>query len=81
VVDDRAWSTPSDLAEYAFCPRAHFYRHHADAPRSLRAEAGEAYHRRQLTAERWRATHPSVLWAAVVGGLALLALAGLLLVP
>jgi hypothetical protein len=81
VRDDPSWTTPSELAEYTFCPRAAFYRRHADAPRSPRADAGEAFHRRQLAADRWREDHAGVLWAAVLAGVALLAVAVLLLGP
>jgi hypothetical protein len=75
------WTTPSDLAEYAFCPRAHFYRRHGEAPPSAEAVAGESYHRRRLSSERWRDEHRSVPWVAVAAGVLLLAVAVLVLAP
>lgn len=72
---EERWSTPSDLAEYAFCPRAHHYRLHGEAPTSRSAEAGETYHARRLSAERWRAEHRSAPWLAVLAGLVAIALA------
>ena len=72
--------TASDLAEYAFCPRAHWYETHpppegpAPSSRTARA-AGERFHASALTRrsrrERW-----SVVWWLLVGtGLALCLLA------
>jgi CRISPR/Cas system-associated exonuclease Cas4 (RecB family) len=74
-------TSPSELADYAFCPRAHWYRHHPPAggpsPEALRrAEAGTRYHARTLRATRLRAERGPTYWllvvvgaAAVVGGL------------
>ena len=69
------WTTPSDLAEYTFCPRAHYYRRQQEEPRTPAAAAGESYHRRRLSAERWRDEHPALLWLALAVGLVLLAVA------
>ena len=69
------WTTPTDLAEYAFCPRAHHYRRQGEAPRTHPADAGTAYHLRQLSAERLRDEHGQLAWIAVFVGLGLLTLA------
>jgi CRISPR/Cas system-associated exonuclease Cas4 (RecB family) len=74
-------TSPSDLAEYAFCPRSHWYRYHPPArgpsPDGLRrSAAGTRFHARSLAATRSRSEHGAGLWVAVVLGL-LLALGGL----
>ncbi|MCI4352096.1 MAG: hypothetical protein L3K14_01720 [Thermoplasmata archaeon] len=82
--DDPAtrWVTASDLAEYAFCPRAYWYRGHpppeGPAPSSRAAQAaGERYHESVLThrsrRERW-----STGWWLLVGTGLLLCLLALL---
>lgn len=81
MAGERSWTTPSDLAEYAFCPRAHFYRQLGPEPRSPPAEAGTSYHRRSLSSERWRDEHPWIPWLAIVAGVGVLTLAALVLVP
>jgi len=82
VAAEDDWVTPSDLAEYTFCPRAHFYRQQTEEPRSRSARAGETFHRRRLGAERWREEHPHLPWVAVVLGLGLTVVAlALLLAP
>ena len=69
------WVTASDLAEYAYCPRAFYYRlRRPDAPETARSSSGRRYHARVLGAERWRADHPAALWAGVVLGVAVAAL-------
>ena len=73
--DSRGWTTPSELAEYTFCPRAQFYRRSSDPPSSDAAIAGEEYHRRHLSSERWRDEHSRVAWLAVAVGFALFAVA------
>jgi len=70
------WVTASDLAEYAFCPRAHWYRLHPPregetASARDRATAGSRYHRRVLGDERRRAEHPGAYWTALAVGLVL----------
>lgn len=69
--DRDGWTSPSELAEYTFCPRALHYRQtRGPAPPSRSADAGTAYHGDRLSAERWRAEHPGLPWAVVlVGGL------------
>lgn len=51
------WVSASELAEYAYCPRAHFYRGRVpdsalshSAVRSL--DRGRAWHARELSVER-----------------------------
>ncbi|HTT73981.1 MAG TPA: hypothetical protein VMG99_07570 [Thermoplasmata archaeon] len=80
--DGDGWVSASDLAEYAYCPRAHYYRAHPppggerrDALR--RAAAGRRYHARELGRERRREAHGGAYWAmlavgvvCVLGGLA-----------
>jgi len=78
VAEDPRWTTPADLAEYAYCPRAHYYRRNGTAPETPAAAAGTAYHRRRLGSERWRDEHPGLPWAVVALGALLLALAVLL---
>ncbi|HTT16729.1 MAG TPA: hypothetical protein VMH49_05180 [Thermoplasmata archaeon] len=69
------WTSPSDLAEQTFCPRAYRFRRSGPSPPTASADAGVRYHARRLGAERWRAEHPGLPWVAVVVGLSLLALA------
>lgn len=76
---ESGWTSPSDLADYAYCPRSHWYRHHppAGGPSSdaaARGRAGVRYHSRTLTAERHRAERGSVYWAGIVIGVGLVAL-------
>jgi hypothetical protein len=57
--DRPSWVSVSDLAEYAYCPRAQWYRAHPpDAPPSRAAvrsaERGAVYHDRRLSAVRGR---------------------------
>ena len=80
MADQRPWTTPSALAEYVFCPRAHFYRLHGEAPGSVEAAAGATYHRRRLSSERWRDEHRRIPWLAVVVGLGFVAVAVLVTV-
>ena len=62
--------TASDLAEYAYCPRAYWYRRHpppegpARSSREARA-GGERYHARVLTT-RYRRERWSVIWWILV---------------
>ena len=70
------WVAVSDLAEYAFCPRAHWYRTHAppevrDRRVARRSREGERYHARHLAAERRHAEFGAVYWGALLGGAAL----------
>lgn len=66
--DGRRWVTPSDLAEYAFCPRALHYRWTRDDPGSEAAARGTAYHLRRLNAVRRRDEHGRLAWALVALG-------------
>ena len=78
---DYDWATASDLAEYAYCPRAWWYRNHpSEVPPSSEsvrsAVRGERFHDRELRAmvRRERLTpYLALLVAAVLlvlGGLA-----------
>lgn len=74
---DAGWSSPSDLADYAYCPRSHWYRHHpppGGPSRSAqeRARGGVRYHDRVLTAERHRAERGPAYWAILFTGVLLL---------
>jgi hypothetical protein len=64
----------SDLADYAYCPRSHWYRYHpppgGPAPDSVRsAAAGTRVHGRQLGGERRRAEHGVAYWLLLAIGL------------
>lgn len=76
---DDGWTSPSELADYAYCPRSHWYGQHppnagSSAAASDRSDAGVRYHRRVLTAERRRAERGGAYWAGVVLGAGLVAL-------
>jgi hypothetical protein len=71
------WSSASELAEYSFCPRAHFYHRQGEPPATRASAAGVRYHATALGSERWRDRHAGAAWAAVAVGLLLLALAAL----
>lgn len=75
MADARPWVTPSDLAEYAFCPRALHYRRTRDDPGSKAATRGVAYHRRRLSSERRREALGGVPWVAVALGAVLVVVA------
>jgi CRISPR/Cas system-associated exonuclease Cas4 (RecB family) len=71
---DGRWTSPSDLADYAYCPRSHWYRYHPPRGGPTRdsqevAREGTRYHERVLTAERHRAE-----WGGVYSVLLLLGL-------
>jgi hypothetical protein len=71
-----SWASASDLADYTYCPRSHWYHDHPPdgAPnRSARdrEEAGRRYHARALSGERRRAEHGGAYWAALALGLLL----------
>ncbi len=73
------WTSPSDLADYAYCPRSHWYRHHppASGPSAYsvaRGRSGTRYHSRRLSAERHRAERGAAYWAGVIVGVSLVAL-------
>jgi CRISPR/Cas system-associated exonuclease Cas4 (RecB family) len=76
---DGTWTSPSDLADYAYCPRSHWYRHHPPAKgpsnfASGRRRWGEQYHFRTFTAERHRDERGGAYWVAVLAGLGILVL-------
>ena len=76
MASDDGWTTPSDLADYAYCPRSHWYRHHPprggpSSDSQERAREGQRYHHRVLTAERHRAERGGAYWVALVIGMAL----------
>ncbi len=75
------WASASDLSEYAYCPRAWYYRKHppnAAIPAGARraSDAGVRYHRSTLAAEERRERHVAAYVAAAVVAL-LLVLGGL----
>lgn len=66
------WASASDLAEYAYCPRAWYYRHHPpgsgpSAPSRARSATGEAFHARTLARVARREANLGVWAAALVG--------------
>jgi len=75
---DDGWTTPSDLADYTYCPRSYWYRYHppAEGPSTASqrsARGGVRYHARVLTAERHRAERGASYWAVLLLGMALAA--------
>jgi CRISPR/Cas system-associated exonuclease Cas4 (RecB family) len=69
VGSDPRWITPSELAEFAYCPRAHYYRlRYGPEPASADSERGERYHRQVLGAELRRATRGANYWMLVAVG-------------
>jgi len=75
---DDGWTSPSEIADYVYCPRSHWYRHHPPpgGPSRVaerRAVAGTRYHDRVLTAERHRAERGAAYWAVLLVGVALAA--------
>jgi len=76
---DDGWSSPSDLADYAYCPRSHWYRHHPprggpNAASQASARGGVRYHAQVLTAERHRSERGGAYRGVLLTGLALAAL-------
>jgi len=72
VSREPSWTTPSELAEYTFCPRAAYYRRTEAPPPTPASEGGIAFHRRRLGAERWRDEHRLAPWVTLLVGAALL---------
>jgi CRISPR/Cas system-associated exonuclease Cas4 (RecB family) len=73
------YASASELADYAYCPRSHWYRAHPPpgGPSDVsvrRAAAGERAHRRQLSGERRRAAHRGSYWVLLLVGLLVVAL-------
>ena len=68
------WVGASDLAEYVYCPRAQWYRHHPEeAVPSIESErrraAGRRYHAEFLAAEQRRGSSSALLWVLFALGL------------
>lgn len=75
------YRSATDLAEYAYCPRARYYRErYGEPPRTPAARAGTLYHERKLRAVRRRHDRPGLSAGIVVAGAVLLAVALLVLV-
>ena len=78
---DDGWTSPSDIADYAYCPRSHWYRHHPppggpSRASERRALIGVRYHHRVLTAERHRAERGGTYWAVFLIGVVLALVGG-----
>ena len=74
------WASATDLAEYAYCPRAWYYRHHpppegSDAVSERRSAIGEEYHRITLREEE-RLERAAPAYAALLVGFLLLLAVG-----
>ncbi|HLM92042.1 MAG TPA: hypothetical protein VK424_08385 [Thermoplasmata archaeon] len=74
----RAGTSPSDLADYAYCPRSHWYRHHppAGGPSEdgrRRSSTGERYHRETLRGTRVRAEFGAAYTGLIAAGILLAA--------
>ncbi len=71
------YTTPSDLAEYAYCPRAREYRRTlGDPPPSVPSVQGVAFHVRELRGVRRRHDRAGLYLLGAVAGVALLVLGG-----
>ncbi|MCI4326517.1 MAG: hypothetical protein L3K16_02615 [Thermoplasmata archaeon] len=76
----RRYVSAGELADYAYCPRSHYYRTHPDgrtpAEGALaRERAGTSYHARTIGADRrWAEASPWPWVAALAVGAGLLAL-------
>ncbi len=82
--DPDRWVSVGELADYAFCPRSHWYsrtRPGAPVPRGTarRVAAGDAFHTTHLTAVRDRSEHRGGYAAALLLGLLLAILAAYVL--
>jgi len=76
---DEPWVSPTDLADYTYCPRSYWYRHHPPPGGTSRASqrsarGGVRYHERVLAAERHRDERGGAYWAILLVGFALAAL-------
>jgi CRISPR/Cas system-associated exonuclease Cas4 (RecB family) len=65
------WLSASDLAEYAYCPRAAWYRRHpprgVDLTEPARGESyGERFHERTLRADEQRDRSAAGYWALLI---------------
>jgi|HubBroStandDraft_1064217.scaffolds.fasta_scaffold04688_9 hypothetical protein len=71
------WVSATDLADYAYCPRSHWYHDHPppggpSRGALARSAAGTHYHQQVLGAERRRAEHGGAYWVGLVLGVLLL---------
>ncbi len=78
--EDSPWVSASDLAEYSYCPRAHWYRDHPPVGRPIPGadrlrRRGRRFHRRALQSERRREEHVRTYVALALTGAGLLAIA------
>ena len=68
------WVSASDLADYAYCPRAHWYQRHpprgAPGP-AASARRGVRFHRRELRSERRREESAGIYLLLAILGVAL----------
>ena len=83
---DDGWTSPSDLADYAYCHRAHYYRHHPPATGPSRtsrdrSQFGVRYHRRVLLAAERRERRGVAYWGTLLLGLGLLLAGALWILP
>jgi CRISPR/Cas system-associated exonuclease Cas4 (RecB family) len=74
---DPTFVSASDLADYAYCPRSHWYRYHpppeGPARDSVRSSAaGTRSHVRQLGGERRRSDRGVAYWVLLVVGVLVL---------
>jgi CRISPR/Cas system-associated exonuclease Cas4 (RecB family) len=77
MATERSWTSASEIADYAFCPRSHWYHEHppAEGPSSAhlaRAAAGTRFHATTLAAERRHAEHGGAYWVGLLVGVVLL---------
>jgi len=73
---DDGWTSASELADYAYCPRSHWYRNHPPPEGPSRSSqrnalAGVRYHERVLVAERHRDERGGAYWALLLVGVVL----------
>jgi hypothetical protein len=76
TTEEPPWVSAGELADYAFCPRSHWYsltRPGAIVPpeSARKISSGESFHQTQLTAVRHRAERRGAYAAAVLIGLLL----------
>jgi CRISPR/Cas system-associated exonuclease Cas4 (RecB family) len=76
MATDDGWTSPSDLADYVYCPRSHWYRNHPPPGGPSRSSqrsalAGTRYHDRILLAEQHRDERGGAYWAMLFLGVAL----------
>jgi hypothetical protein len=76
----RGYVSAGELADYAFCPRSHYYARHPEGRRPAagavaRESAGTAYHHRTIGSDRrWASASPLPWIATLLIGLAILGL-------